>query len=104
MPDVREVAERSRGRRSWSVTEIQQAFPSMSRDLVEKALRGRYGRSAQTHAGPTGWHGAPDMKATHFFVRGWAICGFGTVAVSLGRENDFECPACRNEVERTKVA
>lgn len=104
MPDIREVAERARGKRTWSVSEIRSAIPRMNPRLIESALRARYGASAESTVGPTGWHAVPQARATHWFNRGWAICGWGTTSTSFGREDEHECPACRREIERSKVA
>lgn len=107
MTDIREVAERARGKTDWTIREIRSAVPQMLPRLVEGALNARYGSSARSTVGPTGWHRVPSARATHWFLRGWAICGYGSVGTAFGRrddENDVECPTCRREIERTKAS
>lgn len=104
MPDIREVAERVRGKRTWSVREVRAAVPKMRPELIEQAFFRRYGSAASSVVGPTGWHRVPHARSTHWFLRGWAICGWGSTGTEFGREDEHECPACRREIERAKVA
>lgn len=109
MEDVRAVAERVRGKRTWSIEEIRSAMPRMNRELVRRELEARYHRANFSTEGPTGWQGPDQANAVHWFVRGWAVCGWGILTHEVGRilhDEDFrqECPACRRAIERTKVA
>ena len=109
MEDVRAVAERARGKRTWSIEDVRAAIPKMRRRVIRRELRMRYGGSfrAGITQGPTGWSQPPGSQAVHWFLNGWALCGWGLLSNFYGRpedEDSIECPACRRGIERAKVA